>query len=1170
VDLAASIGTLVARWRDGQPAAITLTDEGTGVELVVAEPRGSALVHTELWPPRARRFAEILTFAAHRHVAGLEPSQADFERDVAFLRERQGAAGLEDLLEKMMDESAAAAMAEEPSEAVFEAGLATVKTHVEAARTGLAKEALERLIAAFPNVAQLWFRLGDMHHDAAAYGAAQSAWERCLALAPSHDAAALRLANLAAYFGRRLESIARLKVLVDADPKAQDPRVWLAQRYAEFDWMDLVLETFAPIKGELTDWKEARRRTLTARFDELRTQFAALASRQTPLSSQEAVHLARLAYSLGRLDVCAKLMNAFPEGAAKRADTHILQSDLRLRRDGVSEAIAYLEALAGPARDNPGLIVALARLHIAGGQPEAAAAALHALVRHTPRSDAFRLLCMLALSANDREVLRYATTSWCALHAQDTTASQWAIAEAWADRRILRLDDVAGTQADPPYPLIVQFWDSAERPIEVVQAMQTWQGRNPGVVHSVFDDGAARAFMAAFCAADVLACYEAAHHPAMQSDIFRLAFLSVRGGIYVDADDACIRDARGIFAALSAVELIAVRSAEAPPYVHNNFIAARPGCAIIADALRDAVDSVLKQRRGGQPVDIWQTTGPGLLTRAIARFTADPAHAGRVMLLNEVERHSFSMTQDMAYKHAEKGDWRLLDSTAAAASSVAQARPPSPPAAPTATDDVMMGWAMREVAPWQLNPVSYADAKCVWDDLNETHGWISLFQFAAGEVSVNPKPGHLRVPEMLRDRTARYLRFFRSVMPLLPPDFSTTVCMGMDDDLPGIFHVPMFCFQKKKGRNALLLPDIDFLNYDFYTAPEEQDRVAYLAKAPGAVFAGSTTGGAITPAVARACSIPRLRAAQYFINSAKVDFRLPRIQQCSTPEAEALLRAQIFCQKPILGWPDQLGRRMLISMDGNGAACSRVVLSLMSHSVLLKYDSDQVLYYFGGLQPWLHYVPIAQDSDVDRVIALEDRDPERFAKIAANGRSFAQTYLTAESTRHYTAMLLRLYDESFSEAATPLPVAVPPRALVPLPQGEAGMMLAHIQSRGDRTAPMGDWLGERSSTLAIEGLAMSLPVTFPAGFGYQVMLADGVLSEITWRGEYRGTRGENQPIYGVLITLDGEFAKTYDVDLEATFIDGSAVGPVSDGTQCVSSSAAQLESLRVIVSLKQT
>jgi hypothetical protein len=165
---------------------------------------------------------------------------------------------------------------------------------------------------------------------------------------------------------------------------------------------------------------------------------------------------------------------------------------------------------------------------------------------------------------------------------------------------------------------------------------------------------------------------------------------------------------------------------------------------------------------------------------------------------------------------------------------------------------------------------------------------------------------------------------------------------------------------------------------------------------------------------------------------------------------------------------------------------------------------------------------------------------------------------------------LRLYDESFSEAATPLPVAVPPRALVPLPQGEAGMMLAHIQSRGDRTAPMGDWLGERSSTLAIEGLAMSLPVTFPAGFGYQVMLADGVLSEITWRGEYRGTRGENQPIYGVLITLDGEFAKTYDVDLEATFIDGSAVGPVSDGTQCVSSSAAQLESLRVIVSLKQT
>jgi tetratricopeptide (TPR) repeat protein len=1172
VDLDTSLATLATRHNGTGPVTgLSLAHAGEDVALVVAEPRSSALVNTELWPPRARRVAEILTFATHRHLHGTEPTQEDFERDVAFLQERMGAAGLEDLLEKMLEDSASQSGPEhdEQSEPVFTAGLRAVTAHIDAARTGRAKAALEALLSRFPNEASLWFRLGGMQHEAGAYGEAQRAWEKCVALEPGHGAAAFQLAQLAGYFGRHQDSIARLDALVAAAPLAPEPRVALAQRYAELDWMDRVLDTFAPIAGDLTDWKEARRRALAARFDALQDRFDVLSWKPAPLSPQDALEQARLAFSLGRLDICANLIEAWPDPVGQRADAHILQADLRLRRSGLNEAISYLETLDGPARQNQGLIVSLARLHIAAGWVEEATAALFALAQHTPRSDALRLLCMLAHSAGDQELLRFATQAWSALADRDTMASQWAITEAWFAGRLLGADDVDLTPKEPPFPTVMQFWNTAERPADVQQAMQTWQDRNPGIAHSVFDDAAARAFMAEFCADEILECYSAAHHPAMQSDIFRLAYLYVHGGVYVDADDMCTRDMRGIFAALSQVELVAVRSGETPPYVHNNFIAVRPRCAIIADALRDAVVNVLKQTRKGERPDIWQATGPGLLTRAIAKRVANVDNKGKVLLLSESEYRSFSIIQDMGYKHADEGDWRLMQTAApAVAAAPAATTPAAPSPVPPPLDDVMTGWAMREVSSWQFRPVSHADARRFFETSNESRSWIAIFDIANNDVTVRAKPHHLAVPTLLNDRTERYRQFFRSVLPFLPPGFSTTLCMGMGDALPSSFEAPLFCFQKSAGLNALLLPDIDFLNHDFY-AGQEPDRLTYHEKLSGAVFAGSTTGGLITPAVARDLSTPRLRAAKFFVDSNKVDFRLPNVAQCSTPEAEEILRAQPFCQKPALSWPEQLRRRMIISIDGNGATCSRVAIALHSNSVLLKYASDHALYYFGGLQPWVHYVPIAQDTDVEHIVDMEARDPERFARIAANGRLFAETYLSATAARRYTAALLSLYEEAFSDKAAPIKAIQKPREAPPLPPGDTSIILAHIQSRGDRTAAFGNWVGEPGSTLAIEGFALSLPAFYPAGLTYRAMMANGMLSDIGHNGEYRGTRGENLPTYGLLISLDAEFSGKYEVEYEASFIDGTLVGPVPNGTLCVAPSGKQMEAVRITLSQRK-
>jgi hypothetical protein len=719
-----------------------------------------------------------------------------------------------------------------------------------------------------------------------------------------------------------------------------------------------------------------------------------------------------------------------------------------------------------------------------------------------------------------------------------------------------------------PYPVIMQYWHAANPPPDVAMAMATWPGKNPGLAHLAFDDAKARAFLAEYCAPEILACYDAAHHPAMQSDIFRLAYLHERGGIYVDADDMCTRDMRRVFAALSDVELVGVQSTELPPYVNNAFVAARPGSPIIRGALDEAVRLVAKAIAEGRQPDIWHMTGPGALTRAIGRFVGEARQERGVLLLTHAEYSTFAVSQDMAYKKSDAGDWRLGTTPPKAKPTQAQDSATNAPQADESTraNDVLSAWAMREMAPWAGKMPSHAQATKIFETLNETQRWAAIYLFDDGEVTLSPKPENVALVPMHRDRANHYLRFFRSVALRLPAGFRTTICLGLADGLPSPFDAPVFCFQKPAGWNNVLLPDIDFLANAFYERAAFHDDLPYERKEPGAVFAGGTSGALITPEIARTLASPRLRAAAYFTHSKTVDFRLPTIVQCTSQEAEEILRAQKFCQRGALSWQEQFRRRFLISMDGNGATCSRVAVALMSQCVLLKYHSDRVLHYFGGLQPWLHYVPVEEDADVERIIALEAKESTRFAHIAQAGRAFARTYLSAESARLYTAHLLQLYAAAFTgdQVASRPALQTKPDAITS--PAQAGTILVHIQNRGDRERDIGDWAGERGSALAIEGVAIELAAGMQArGFTYRAITAGNVETPVAYSGEYCGTRGKNMPLTGFCIDADEAAAAALDITYEAEFVDGTRIGPVGPGTMCRTASGRPLEALRVSI-----
>jgi hypothetical protein len=153
-----------------------------------------------------------------------------------------------------------------------------------------------------------------------------------------------------------------------------------------------------------------------------------------------------------------------------------------------------------------------------------------------------------------------------------------------------------------------------------------------------------------------------------------------------------------------------------------------------------------------------------------------------------------------------------------------------------------------------------------------------------------------------------------------------------------------------------------------------------------------------------------------------------------------------------------------------------------------------------------------------------------------------------------------------SEAAPgpqPAPAMAPPPAPVPMD------IMAHIQTRGDVGVKFGTRLGETGSQNWIEGFAIAAPPEIKAGdLSYQAVLGRGWLSPWVEAGEYCGSRGMALPLLGYRVRLTGEAAAAYDITCAASFIDGTAAGPVGSDETCEGENLAPLESILITLTPK--
>ena len=321
-------------------------------------------------------------------------------------------------------------------------------------------------------------------------------------------------------------------------------------------------------------------------------------------------------------------------------------------------------------------------------------------------------------------------------------------------------------------------------------------------------------------------------------------------------------------------------------------------------------------------------------------------------------------------------------------------------------------WCANQTFYWEHAYTGSRDFIDAVTRMNAETSTVFVFDFQGAEVALRPKSaepwtGHKRAEyEIGVARTRLYLDLFRELveggMRIDAPVLVETHDIALYGD-----EAPVFCFQKLASSRKMLLPDIDFFHHEWYEAGFIEP--PWSEKRAAAGFAGSSTGGnVLSRRDVETARSQRLEWALSALGRPQIDVFIADAVQCDSEATAEFLRAQPY-YRPRMSWEAQLAYRYLISMDGNGATCSRVVNTLRSGGVLLKSLSPYRLYYFDGLRPFEHYVPIADLNEAER--AVEDLESGRLspAAIIAAANRFFDENLTRPRVLAYTRRLLERY-----------------------------------------------------------------------------------------------------------------------------------------------------------------
>jgi len=232
--------------------------------------------------------------------------------------------------------------------------------------------------------------------------------------------------------------------------------------------------------------------------------------------------------------------------------------------------------------------------------------------------------------------------------------------------------------ADIP-KVVVQYWHDADGiPEDVQSCLDSWELLSAqGFKRVLFDDNKARFFILETLGHTYVAAFDLCYHPAMRCDYFRLCYMLIHGGFYIDADEVYQGTDCSHFFYDNRLKLqplcydkatdtmiktdIFVRDRKCSPdwifYVNNNPIISPANHPIILLALERATRILLNSV---ERPEIQSTTGPGNLSASLVRHSVASILSGKThdfLILPNWESTSIS-PWPLSYRNDGR-NWRL-------------------------------------------------------------------------------------------------------------------------------------------------------------------------------------------------------------------------------------------------------------------------------------------------------------------------------------------------------------------------------------------------------------------------------------------------------------------------------------------------------------------------------
>ncbi len=108
---------------------------------------------------------------------------------------------------------------------------------------------------------------------------------------------------------------------------------------------------------------------------------------------------------------------------------------------------------------------------------------------------------------------------------------------------------------------------------------------------------------------------------------------------------------------------------------------------------------------------------------------------------------------------------------------------------------------------------------------------------------------------------------------------------------------------------------------------------------------------------------------------------------------------------------DHLKYKYLIAIDGARCTWTRMVWHLQSNSLTFKHTSPQAQWFYKGIEPYKHYIPVKDEQDLLEALYWAEEHPDLAQTIAQQSTAFVENGLTLEDMVHYYIALIKAYNK---------------------------------------------------------------------------------------------------------------------------------------------------------------